>query len=87
MKRSEGGKLHVEKVRSAPESIVAQTQIKKRDTCKEKKRMIAASKQECEDTKDLVQWRSISQEKAGFERSCAEVSEKYNMDEAIKGAY
>ena len=66
------GKLQVEKVRSAPELLEAQTQVKKADAGKEKKRMIAgwstkmlketANRQECQDTEEMVQWRHISQE-------------------------
>ena len=38
MKRSEAGKLHVEKARRAPELVEAQTHMKKRSAGKEKKR-------------------------------------------------
>ena len=72
VKSSEGGKQEVEEVRNAPELAVAQTQMKKRDASKEKKRKIAswstkmleetANRPECEDTEEMVQWRTISQE-------------------------
>ena len=69
--------------------------MKKRDAGKEKMRKMAAwstklleetaSKQECEDTKELVQWRSISQ-KGMWKEPCGtvgeEVLEKYKVDEA-----
>ena len=41
MKRSEGGWLQVKKLRSAPELVVAQTQMKNMEAGKEKKRKIA----------------------------------------------
>ena len=41
VKRSEGGKLQVEKVQHAPELAVHQTHMKKRDAGKERKRKIA----------------------------------------------
>ena len=72
LERIEGGKLQVEKVRCAPELVAAQTQMHKRDAGKEKKRKTAgwftmmleetANRQDYEDTKEMVQWRSISQE-------------------------
>ena len=108
VERSHVGRLQVEKEQSAPERVVAQTQMKKEgcrqggeeehgrlvhkdvgEDCEEE----AANMEECEDAEGVVRWRSISQEGSDelWKELCGtmaeEVWEKYEVDEATKGAH
>ena len=68
----EGGKPQTEQVRRAPQMVVAQSQVRKREAGKGKIRKIAgwstkileedANRHSYEDTEETVQWRCISQE-------------------------
>ena len=68
-KRIEGGKLQVEKVRSAPEIVVARTQKKNMQAGKEEKRKLAGwstkmkghstSSWELSNTKEREIWRKV----------------------------
>ena len=74
VKRNDGGKL-VERVQQSPELVFAQTHMRKKEVGQGRENKIAgwstkmleetANGQECEETKEMVQWRSISQEGIG----------------------
>ena len=99
---SEGRELKVGRVHSAPELVVAQAQILKREAGAVKKKKLAgwstkmledvADRQGFEDTEEMVQWRSIGQERVKdlwkelSGKMEEEVLAKYKVEEAKKGA-
>ena len=92
----------MDRVQNAPELVVAQAQKKNREAGVEKKKVTGwsphmleevAGTQSFENTKEMVQWRSINQEGINHlwrelcEGMKEEVLVKYKIEEAKKGAY